>query len=81
MFFTVHKSLTCELINRNNNDEKLKRHYQAYCKILHKVIKEANKLYYDTKIQKLNKKCSTTWEIIKKVTSNHHFHTEIQELM
>ena len=38
------------LISRNSNDEKLKRHYKAYCKILLKVIKEAKKLYYDTKI-------------------------------
>ena len=42
------------LISRKSNDEKFKRHYQAYCKILHKVIKEAKKLYYDTKIKKLN---------------------------
>jgi len=40
----------------NRNDEKLKRHYQAYCKILLKVIKEAKKLYYDTKIKKLKNK-------------------------
>ena len=69
------------LISRNSNDEKLKRHYQAYCKILHKVIKEAKKLCYDTKIKKLNNKCKTTWEIIKKLTNNHHSDTEIQELM
>jgi len=69
------------LISRNSNDEKLKRHYQACCKILHNVIKEAKKLYYDTKIQKSNNKCKTTWETIKKLTNNHHSHTEIQELM
>ena len=69
------------LISRNNNDEKLKRHYQTYCKILHKLIKEAKKLYYNTKLQKLNNKCKTTWEIIKKLTNNHHSHTEMQELM
>jgi len=38
-------------------------------------------MYYDTKIQKSNNKCKTTWEIIKKLTNNHHSHTEIQELM
>jgi len=37
------------LISSNSNDEKLKRHYQSYCKILLKVIKEAKKLNYDTK--------------------------------
>jgi len=69
------------LISRNSNDEKLKRHYQVCCKILHNVIKEAKKLYYDTKIQKSNNKCKTTWETIKKLTNNHHSHTEMQELM
>jgi len=69
------------LISRNSNDEKLKRHYQAYCKILLKVIKEAKKLYYDTKIKKSNNKCRATWEIIKTLTNNHYSHTDIQELM
>ena len=69
------------LLSRNSNDEKLKRRYQAYCKILHKVIKEAKKLYYDTKIQKSNNKCKATWEFIKKLINNHYSHTDIQELM
>jgi hypothetical protein len=69
------------LTSRNNNDEILKRHYQAYCKILLKVIKEAKKLYYDTEIQKSNNKCKSTWEIIKKLTNNHYTHTDVQGLM
>jgi superoxide dismutase len=69
------------LLSRNSNDEKLKRRYQAYCNILHKVIKEAKKLYYDTKIQKSNNKCKATWEFIKKLINNHYSHTDIQELM
>jgi len=69
------------LISRNGNDEKLKRHYQAYCKILLKVIKEAKKFYYDTKTQKSNNKCEATWEIIKKLTNNHYSQNDIQELM
>jgi len=69
------------LISRNSNDEKLKRHYQVYCKILLKVLKEAKKLYYDTKIKKSNKKHKATWEIIKKLTNNHYSHIDIQELM
>jgi len=69
------------LISSNSNDEKLKRHYQAYCKVLLKVIKEAKKLYYDTKIQKSNNKCKATWEIIKKLTNNHYSPTDMQELM
>jgi len=48
------------LISRNSNDEKLRRHYQAYCKILLKVNKEAKNLYYDTKIQKSKNKCKAT---------------------
>jgi len=69
------------LISRNSNDEKLKRHYQAYCKILLKVIKEAKKLNYDTKIKKSSNRCKATWEIIKKLTNNHYSHTNMQELM
>ena len=69
------------LITRNNNDKKLKRHHQAYCKILLTVIKEAKKLYYDTKIQKSENKCKATWEIIMKLTNNHYSHTDIQEQM
>jgi len=65
------------LTSRNNNDKKLKRHYQAYCKILLKAIKEAKKLYYDTKIKKSNNKCIATWETIKKLTNNHYSHTDI----
>jgi len=69
------------LISRNSNDKKLKRHYQARCRILLKVVKEAKKLYYDTKIKKSNNKCKATWEIIKKLTNNHYSHTDIQEQM
>jgi len=69
------------LIRRNSNDEKLRRHYQAYCKILLKVIKETKKFYCDTKIKKSSKKYKATWEIIKKQTNNHYSHTDIRELM
>jgi len=33
------------------------------------------------KIKKSNNKCKATWEISKKLTNNHHSHTDIQELM
>jgi hypothetical protein len=38
------------LTRRNSNTLKLKTHYQAYCKILSNVIKEAKRIYYDKKI-------------------------------
>ena len=69
------------LISSNSNDEKLERHYQAYCKVLLKVIKEAKKLYYDTRNKKSNNKCKATWKIIKKLTNNHYSPTDLQELM
>jgi len=69
------------LISRNSNDEKLKRHYQAYCKILLKVIKEAKNYIMTQKLKKSNNKCKATWEIIKKLTNNHYSHIDIQELM
>ena len=86
-WFTLGIKTSCRhkrelyLRSRNSNNEKLKRHYQAYCKILLKVIKEAKKLYYDTEIQKSNNKRKATSEIIKKLTNNHYSHTNIQELM
>jgi hypothetical protein len=58
----------------------LKRHYQIYCKILTKVIKEAKRIYYDKKIQNSSNKCKTTWDITKKLTNNQHSQTDIQEL-
>jgi len=48
---------------------------------LSNVIKEAKRIYYDKKIEKSDYKCKTTWDVIKKLTNNHHSHTDIQELM
>jgi hypothetical protein len=39
---------------RQDNDPNLKFYYRKYCKILAKVIKEANKVYYDSVILKSN---------------------------
>jgi len=41
------------LTSRNNNNLKLKRHYQVYCKILSNIIKEAKRIYYDKKNPKI----------------------------
>jgi hypothetical protein len=69
--------LTC----RNSNNLELKRHYQVYCKILTNVIEEAEKTYYDKKIQKSSNKYKATWDIIKKLTNNQHYQPDTQELI
>ena len=58
--------LTCT----NSNNGKFKKTYQIYCKILSNVIKEAQRIYYDKKIQKSNNKCKTTWDIINPYPAN-----------
>ena len=62
------------LICRNSNNLELKIHCLEYCKILSNVIKEAKRIFCDKKIQNSSNKCKTTWDIIKKLTNNQHFH-------
>jgi len=64
-------------IYRNSNNLGLKRHYQAYCKILSNVIKDAKRIYYDKKIKKSSNKGKTTCDIIKKLTNNQQSCTDI----
>jgi len=40
------------LLNRNNNNPALKKYYKTYCRILAKVIKEAKRLFYNSRILK-----------------------------
>jgi hypothetical protein len=47
-----------------------KLYYKRYCKILSKVIKEANKLYYKEIITKSKNKIKNTWDIIHKEICN-----------
>jgi len=56
--------------NRHNRDLNHKVHYKKYCKILSSVIKEAKKMYYDSRIQKTNNKVKATWNVIKTATNN-----------
>jgi hypothetical protein len=54
---------------RNSKNYKLRDHYNKYCKILSRVIKEAEKLKYESKIQNSNNKNKTVWDFIKLETS------------
>jgi hypothetical protein len=64
----------------NNDYQKLKQHYQVYCRLLASVMKEAKRNCYDNTIRNLSNKCKATWHIIRKLTNNQHSHTDIQKL-
>jgi len=49
---------------RDSNNPALKRYYKTYSRILAKVIKEAKRLSYNSRILKSNNKVKTTWNII-----------------
>ena len=49
---------------RDGNNPALKRYYKTYSRILAKVIKEAKRLSYNSRILKWNNKVKTTWNII-----------------
>jgi len=55
---------------RDNNGVEHKLYYKHCCKILSKVVKEANKLYYKEVITKSQNKMKTTWNIIYKEKDN-----------
>jgi len=74
-----HVDIRGNFIYRNSHNLELKRPYQVYCKILSNVIKEEKRIY-DKNIQKSSNKGKTTCDIIKKLTSNQHSRTDIQEL-
>jgi hypothetical protein len=59
----------------------VKRHYQAYAKILSNVIKEAKRMYCNKKIENSSNKCKMTWDIIKQLSNKQHLDPDIQELM
>ena len=56
--------------NKHNSNPSHKIHYKKYCKILSSVIKEAKRMYYDSRIQKADNKAKATWDIIKTVSIN-----------
>jgi len=57
------------LAYRNRNNPELKRHYQVNCKILFNIIKEAKRIHHNKKILQSSNKCKTTWNMIKKSSS------------
>ena len=67
------------LLNRNNNNPALKKYYKTYCRILAKVIKEAKRLFYNSRILKSDK-VKTTWNIINELSGKQHSTNIIQKL-
>jgi hypothetical protein len=53
------------LLARSSNDEILRNYYLKCSKTLTKVIKTAEKLYFNNKISHAHNKIKTTWNIIK----------------
>ena len=68
-------------ISRNCNDPTVKTHYDNYCRILKKVIREAKKQHYSRLIAKSSNKVKTTWNIIKKETGKLHPTEQIPSLV
>jgi hypothetical protein len=64
----------------DSNEMERKLYYRHYCKIVHKVIKEAKKLYYKEIITKSKNKIKTTWNIIHKEISNPTNENNIKSL-
>ncbi|GFG38826.1 hypothetical protein Cfor_11239 [Coptotermes formosanus] len=56
-------------------------HYNTYCKIVRKVIREAKKQHYSRLIAQSNNKIKTTWNIIKKETGKVHPAEQIPSLL
>jgi hypothetical protein len=51
-----------------------------YCKVLAKVIKEANRVYYDSTMLKSNNKIKTHGKLLKKETGYNNHKDEPQSL-
>ena len=56
------------LNSRSSNDPNLNKYYKLYCKLLHKVIKEARILQYKKHLITSQNKTKTTWNIVKSET-------------
>jgi hypothetical protein len=46
----------------------MKIHYRKYCKILTKVIKEAEHMHYNKQILESDNKVKAVWKIVRKET-------------
>jgi hypothetical protein len=68
-------------LTKNSKDPVRKAHYNTYCKILRKVIREAKKQHYSRLIAQSNNKIKTTWNIIKKETEKVHPPEQIPSLL
>jgi hypothetical protein len=55
---------------RQNPNEETKRRHWLYSTILSNVVKEAKKMYYDSRVLTTNNKCKTTWDINNEITGN-----------
>jgi hypothetical protein len=65
---------------RDSNNPNLKSHYQAYCAVLSKVIKEAKNINYNKRILNSSNKSKSTWDIIRRETSKQYTAGDIQAL-
>jgi regulatory protein YycH of two-component signal transduction system YycFG len=58
------------IINRRSNNPHMRAHYNKYCKILSKVIKEAKRQHFCRLIEKADNKIKPAWNIIKQESGN-----------
>jgi hypothetical protein len=59
----------------------MRAHYNKYCKILTRVIKEAKRQHYHRLIEKSDNKIKTTWNIIKHETGKLHPTEQISSVL
>ena len=55
------------LIKRSTNNPPLNRYYKKYCNVSAKIIREAKKMTYNSKIAKVYNKTRTTWNIVNEL--------------
>jgi hypothetical protein len=64
------------ILSRNSNCPLIKRHYNQYCTILRKVIRNAKRNYYNSLLMTAENKSKITWNILNnelgKVKNNNH---------
>ena len=68
------------LLKRSLHSPLLERYYTQYCKILTKVIREAKRMAFSTRISKSHNKTKTTWKIVNELLGKQPSHTDIQQL-
>ena len=68
------------ILNRSLNNPVLKQYYKKYCNILVKVIREAKRMTFSTRISKSHNKTKTTWNIVNELLGKQHSSNDIQQL-